>query len=176
MRTWSKRNPSSHRFFRRPDWSPDGSFFLVPASQYQMKPSDPPVNCVLGFTRGNVSTPSFCLPMKSKPAILVKFCQKLFKRSTGDTSMFSLPYHIMWTVGTAEKVLIYSSRSVVPLYVVSNIHYGCLTDFSWFGGNTLSISSMDGYISFGFFPQKSTGEELEEESILCVTYQTTLSL
>lgn len=137
---------------------------MVPASQYQLKPGDTPVNCVLGFTRGNYSNPSFCLPMKSKPAILAKFCPKLFRRTEGDTNMFGLPYHFVWAVGTAEKVLIYSSKSLVPLYVVSNLHYGCLTDFAWFGANTLAVSSMDGYISFGFFNSSGVGEELEEES------------
>lgn len=78
--------------------------------------------------------------------------------------MFMLPYHLVWAVATAEKVLIYSSRSTIPLFVVSNIHYGCLTDLTWFGGYTLAISSMDGYISFGFFTSKELGEELEPES------------
>ena len=161
-------------FFRRPDWSPDGSCFLVPAAQYQAKASDPPINCVLGFTRGNVAAPSFCLPMKSKPAILCRFSPCLFKREPGDQNLFSLPYHLVWAIGTAEKVLVYSSRSTVPLYVVSNLHYGCLTDLTWYRGHTLAVSAMDGYISFGFFSNADVGPELEEESRQLIT-QTILS-
>lgn len=78
--------------------------------------------------------------------------------------MFNLPYHLVWTVGTADKVLIYTTKSEIPLYVVSNIHYGDLTDFTWFSSSTLGISSMDGYISFAFFSKEDFGEELEAEA------------
>lgn len=170
MRIWLKRKSLlTISFFRRPDWSPDGSFFLVPASQFQAGPGETPINCVLGFTRVNLGSPSLCLPMKSKPAILVRFCQKLFKREEGDFNMFNLPYHLVWAVATAEKILIYSTRSQHPLIVISNIHFGCLTSLSWFGCYTLGVSSMDGYISFGFFTPEELGVELDADSKVLLT-------
>ena len=102
--------------------------------------------------------------MKSKPAILVRFCPRLFKRKADDFNMFNLPYHMVWAVATAEKIMVYSSRSQSPLIILSNIHFGCLTSLTWFGCYTLAISSMDGYISFGFFTADELGEELEEDS------------
>jgi len=66
-------------FFRRPDFSPDGSIFIVPCGQYQKSNDDEPIMASLAFKRGNFSSPCICLPVTQKPAILVRFNPNLYK-------------------------------------------------------------------------------------------------
>lgn len=43
--------------------------------------------------------------------------------------------------------MIYTSRSTVPVGIVSNIHYAELTDLAWNQENKLCASSRDGFIT-----------------------------
>jgi hypothetical protein len=38
-------------FFRRPDISPDGQLFLLPAGQWQRTPDSPPEHCAFLYRR-----------------------------------------------------------------------------------------------------------------------------
>lgn len=70
---------------------------------------------------------------------------------------------MVWAVASGNKVYIFKTSSMRPLFVGSNMHYATLTDLSWKQDKCLSISSMDGYISFALFSSGELGERLPIE-------------
>ena len=143
-------------FYRRPAFSPDGSIFITPGAQYQNKVDEKPIVASLVFKRGNMSSPSLVLPVKGKPSILARFCPLLFKLpkdyknetttlgvnsgvmnnampkskegNQEDGMLFNLPYYMVYAVATIEAVIIYSTLSSKPWFIVANIHYAALSD------------------------------------------------
>ena len=67
-------------FMKRPDWSPDGSFFLLPSATYQETTEDKQEMCVFVFRRIKQAKPSLVLKTNNKPALCTKFCKKIFKK------------------------------------------------------------------------------------------------
>lgn len=158
-----------YRFFRRPDWSPCGTFFIVPSAQYVSRDGPKnkegkqvPIPCAAVFTRGNMNQPCLYLPVHKKACVLVRFCPILFKRSTEKT-IFNLNYEVVWAMATRNMVFVYSSRSTRPLYVLTNLHYATISDLAWDAERSLAVSSMDGYISFALFEEGELGERLPKE-------------
>ena len=49
-------------FTRKLSFSPDGSILLVPAGIYYKNPNEKARQVVYGFTRSNLTNPSFILP------------------------------------------------------------------------------------------------------------------
>lgn len=157
-------------FFRRPDFSPDGSFFLLPAAQYQLRKEDKPFSAVLLYKRNDLSSPCFVYSTNNKPAICVKFCPKIFKLEDTKPKIFDLNYRMFFALATVDSVLVYHTDSIQPLFIVGNIHFACLTDLAWCANKCLGISSSDGFCSFVFFDTNELGEcidenELEDESL-----------
>ena len=98
----------------------------------------------------------------NKPTICVKFCNKLFKRRENETfSWFNLPYKIIFAAATIDSVLIYSTTSEIPIYIVGNLHYAILTDLAWKNDKILAASSSDGYCSFITFDEGELGENYQ---------------
>jgi len=152
-------------FFRRPDWSPDGSFFLLPAAQYQLKKEDKPFSAVLLYRRNDFTSPCMVYSTNNKPAICARFIQKLYKLDTQKPKIFDLPYKMLFAIATVDSVLVYHTQSLQPVFIVGNIHFACLTDLAWCGNKCLGISSSDGFCSFVFFEEKELGEELAENEV-----------
>jgi len=164
----SKKN--SHRMFlddveylsfvRRLSWSPDGNFFLTPASVYQDLSSNDsgPVTAarsiytVYGFLKSDITQPAFMLPGIKSYATCIRFNPYLYQKKNNTTpdkpALLDLPYRIVFAVGTTEQVIIYTTESIYPLAVIGNTHYAPLNDFAWdFAGNKLLAASSDGYVS-----------------------------
>lgn len=53
-------------FFRRPAWSPDGSFVVVPAGTYKRDPNAGELNTVYLYARGKWTAPVAHLPSQPK--------------------------------------------------------------------------------------------------------------
>jgi chromatin assembly factor 1 subunit B len=47
------------------------------------------------------------------------------------SSVFALPYRIVYAVATQDAVLIYDTQQQTPLCVVSNLHFATFTDLTW---------------------------------------------
>ncbi|KAG6591137.1 chromatin assembly factor 1 subunit B-like protein [Phytophthora cinnamomi] len=159
-------------FARRPAWTPDGSYFLAPTGIFRASESAPAVNTVYAFSRGNLSQPTLHLPGQEKASLGVRCSPLLYelRRQDGQTddsqppNFFKTEYRSIIAVITLDAVVIYDTQQPHPICTVKGLHYADLTDASWTSdGQTLSISSTDGYISFiqfedGFFgtsvPQK----------------------
>ena len=67
-------------FFRRPDISPDGEFFLLPAGIWHRTPDSRPEYCSFLYRKDFLEKPTFVLPTRGEPALVCKFCPKLFKK------------------------------------------------------------------------------------------------
>jgi chromatin assembly factor 1 subunit B len=159
-------------FYRRPHWSPDGSFLLLPCGQYQSSPAGAPKPTTYVFSRDNLQTPCAHLPSPDKPVVAVRCSPVLYEHfasppasassaaaaakpapagvptdaGPGGEWMRGLPYRVLWAVATLDSVVVYDSSMRQPLVVASNVHYAALTDVAWLpDGNGIVASSMDGY-------------------------------
>lgn len=74
------------------------------------------------------------------------------------TSVFDLPYRMVFAVATQDTVLIYDTQQQTPLCVLGNLHYATFTDLAWSAnGLTLMLSSTDGYCSIVAFDEGELG-------------------
>ena len=101
-------------FVRRLSWSPDGSFFLTPASVFQdLSSSDSgPVTAarsvytVYGFLKSDITQPAFMLPGIKSYATCIRFNPYLYQKKNIATpdkpALLDLPYRIVFAVGTTE--------------------------------------------------------------------------
>lgn len=123
-------------FFRRLSWSPDGTFFLTPASIYSdlsgsenstAQPPSKSVYCVYGFLKSDITQPAFMLPGIKSHATCIRFNPHLYVKKTTTTTtapaMLDLPYKMVFAVGTMEQILIYATDCIYPQVVIGNIHY-----------------------------------------------------
>ena len=71
-------------FYRRPTWSPDGSFLLLPCGQYYSPDQPPPLGApkptTFVFARGNLATPCAHLPSPDKAVIAIRCCPTLYEK------------------------------------------------------------------------------------------------
>lgn len=94
------------------------------------------------------------------------------------TSVFALPYRIVYAVATQDAVLVYDTQQQAPLCVVSNLHYATFSDLTWYvfpslscfcqmrlighlrspDGLTLLMSSTDGFCSALSFTAGELGQ------------------
>ncbi|KAF4035218.1 WD domain G-beta repeat [Phytophthora infestans] len=166
--------PPKHRMFlddtcpafaRRPAWTPDGSYFLAPTGTFRSSKSASPVNTVYAFSRGNMSQPTLHLPGQEKASLAVRCSPLLYELRRPDShaegssvpNLFKTKHRSVFAVITLDAVVIYDTQQTHPICTIKGLHYADLTDATWTAdGQTLSISSTDGYISFikfedGFF-------------------------
>jgi len=143
---------------------------LVPAARYKESADSETRTVVYVFRRGDLANPCFCIPTNGKPALCVRFCPKLFKKDPNvknSVNLFDIPYKMVFAVATTDSILLYSTQSLVPVILVSNIigniHFAPLTDISWTGSKMMGVSSSDGYCSFMIFDKNELGDELPLE-------------
>jgi len=152
-------------FFRRTEWSPDGSFILLPASIYKSAPGEKPIFTVYGFTRKNLNQPSFHLPGFEKCPIGVRFCPYLFRKDPPDPTkknaeLLDLPYKMVFAIASLDVIALYTTQSILPIALIKNVHYHSITDITFSKDKYLLISSSDGYCSVIGFSEKIFGERL----------------
>ncbi|KAH6825465.1 Transducin/WD40 repeat-like superfamily protein [Perilla frutescens var. hirtella] len=149
-------------FFRRLAWSPDGSFLLVPAGSHKSTPTSEPVNTAYVFSRKDLSRPALMLPGASKPVVAVRFCPVKFKLlGTYTSSLFKLPYRLIFAVATLNSLYVYDTESIQPIVVVAGVHYAAITDIAWSpAGNYLVLSSQDGYCTLLEFENEELGSPI----------------
>ena len=153
-------------FFRRPDFSPDGSLLMLPTSQYQKTRESPIEPCILVFRRGDFSTPCCLFYTGNKPVIAIKFNKNLYKSTLTENKIFDLNYKMIFAAGTLDSIFVFSTESPRPIIAIGNIHYSPITDLSWkLDASILGVSSSDGYCSFVKFEKDDFGEIVREEDI-----------
>ena len=155
--------PAKHRllmdesvptFFRRLEWTADGSMLLVPTGQAPVPGREP--GAVTPTTWAFVreawdaapllhypGLPSASVAVASSPQIA-----ELRPKVAQVASPVQWPYRQLWAVATLESLLVYDSQQPLPIAALSNAHYDKLTDIAWSrDGQMLAVASMDGYIS-----------------------------
>ena len=168
------QDDSVNHFYRRPTWSPDGSFLLLPCGQHypnQPPPAGASVPTTLVFSRDNLSTPYAQLPSPDKAVIAIRCCPTLFERrnspaTAGNELMPGLPYRVLWAVATLSSIAVYDSSEPQPLLIASNLHYESLTDVAWIPDSTgLIASSIDGYCVLLRFRPGILGQPLSADKL-----------
>ncbi|KAJ3406648.1 hypothetical protein CcCBS67573_g02406 [Chytriomyces confervae] len=153
-------------FFRRLTFSPDGSLLVVPAGLHRETTKDTPKNVVYLFTRENLrGDPIARLGGFKKPVIAARFSPVLYEHrnkseSNPSSTKLILPYRMMFAVASPDSVVVYdTSRLEKPVAIVSNLHYGTLTDVAWSqNGRVLVLASTDGYCSIINFTKSELGQ------------------
>ena len=176
-------------FFRRPAWSPDGSFLLLPCGQHVDNANGQLTPATLVFARADLSTPCAFLPGPTKAVVAVRCCPMLFElrppctTSTGEPSngtrhdaplanttpahsWLPLSYRIIWAVATLDSIILYDSQHSTPLLLASSLHYAALTDLAWLpDARGLVVSSADGYCTILKLDEEQLGSPLAPETL-----------
>jgi chromatin assembly factor 1 subunit B len=111
--------------------------------------------------------PAAVLPSPDQFTVAVRFCPLLFElRDTKSPPFIPLPYRMIYAVATKCSVYLYDTQQKIPFGLISNIHYTRLTDLAWSNdGNTLLVSSTDGYCSIVQFNEGELGKVYTETTI-----------
>ncbi|XP_051127439.1 chromatin assembly factor 1 subunit FAS2 [Andrographis paniculata] len=146
-------------FFRRLAWSPDGSFLVVPAGCHKSTPTSEPINTAYVLPRKDLSRPALMLPGASKPVVAVCFSPLKFSlRGSNSSSIFKLPYRLIFAVATLNSLYVYDTESIQPILIVAGVHYSAITDIAWSPtANYLVLSSQDGYCTLLEFENLELG-------------------
>ncbi|KAI9074797.1 hypothetical protein K1719_043221 [Acacia pycnantha] len=146
-------------FFRRPAWSPDGSFLVVPAGSYKITSGSESVNAAYVFSREDLSRPAIQLPCANKAVVAVRFCPINFSlRGTNSAGLFKLPYRLIFAVATLNSLYIYDTESNPPIAIMAGLHYAPITDIAWSpDAHYLALSSQDGFCTLVEFENNELG-------------------
>eukprot|EP01133_Synstelium_polycarpum_P008654 gene8654-10154_t len=153
-------------FFRRPDWSPDGSLFIAPTGKFKATPSCHYQSTSYIFSREMLSKPIVHLP-SNKPTIVVKFNPLLYTldadKLATTPAIIDLAYRMVFAICTQDTIVLYDTQSTRPLLMVSELHYAPITDMSWSSdGSILMVTSEDGFCSYLSFAPGELGTPVIE--------------
>jgi len=152
-------------FFRRPEWSPDGSFVALPAGTFRRPGAARAMNATYVFARGNFHVPAMHLPGGEAPSVCVRFNPKVFERREGEKKsppLTDLSYRIIFAVASQDSVCIYDTDETEPICYVSGIHLASITDCAWSSdGRVLVVTSTDGFASVIAFDEDELGAAAE---------------
>ena len=152
-------------FFRRPEWSPDGSFVALPAGMFRRPGAARAMNATYVFARGNFHVPAMHLPGGEAPSVCVRFNPRVFERREGEKKsppLTDLRYRIIFAVASQDSVCIYDTDETEPICYVSGIHLASITDCAWSpDGRVLVVTSTDGFASVIAFDEDELGAAAE---------------
>lgn len=121
-------------------------------------------NVALVFRRGDLHTPSACLPLP-KASCVVRFSPIMYTLRPGP-SYVDLPYRMVYAVATLTGVFVYDTQQPRPLGTASNLHYSSITDLAWTSdGQQLLLTSIDGFCSVLRFDEGELGVAMEPTHI-----------
>ena len=155
-------------FFRRPNFSPDGSILCLPTGQWTpLTPNSTQHGIYLNLRNNLHKTPTAYIGGFEKAAIAIRFNPRFFPLTKdGPDPFVCLPYRMIFALVTQNSVYIFDTQSRSPIFMFSNLHYASLTDVSWSSdGNKLVASSVDGFCTVAEFDPKNDfgGEPLNLE-------------
>ncbi|XP_062130739.1 chromatin assembly factor 1 subunit B [Drosophila sulfurigaster albostrigata] len=160
-------------FFRRICFTPDAKMLLTPAGVTDYDGVLKPSHTTYGYSRYDLSKPAFVLPFPNEYTVAVRCSPVLYRlrpfNAEKNPPIITLPYRMIYAVATKNSVFFFDTQQPVPFAIVSNIHYTRLTDMTWSNdGNTLIVSSTDGFCSLISFHDTELGERYEDmEAVLC---------
>ena len=171
-------------FFRRPAFSPCGSFLVVPSGIITEKDEGVKLrvvrNCAHVFSRKDLTVPLISLP-SLKPSTCVQFSPKVYKRrnnnnnndnninndDSSNNAFRGLTHRCIFCVCTIDGCEVWDTEKSTPIVFIANAHYAAVTDCAWSAdGETLVLTSKDGFASFIKFESGELGEEVELPKII----------
>lgn len=173
-------------FFRRLQFTPDGSLLLVPAgvaprastgkaaaaaAAAEGEAGDAaPMYCVQVFKTAAPRNPVAHFPFPNHPPVCVRVCPALFAlRATAPgtpPSVFELPYRMLFAVAALDEVVVYDTQQQVPIAVLRGLHYSSIHDLAWSAdGRALLFASADGYCSVATLSDAERGELLPADAL-----------
>ena len=157
-------------FFRRPSWSPDGSFVIVPAGIYREDASAIEQNTAYLYARGKWASPIAHIPGQTKPIVSVRFCPIIFEKdseSKDTPKPFEIiPYKMVYAVATTDSVILYDTSCSKPLTAFFQIHFDSITDIAWSkDGEFLAVSSRDCFCSVVSFRIGEFGKQMDPQKL-----------
>lgn len=164
----SMRDDSMTSFFRRPAWSLDGSFFVLPAGMFKRSSAERSLNTSLVFARHNFNVPAMHLPGGETPSVCVRFNPVLFVKRERQCEHVptDLAYRIVFAICSQDSVTVYDTSESEPIVHVSGIHCTSITDASWHpDGHTLVVTSTDGFASVVAFRKGELGAVMLEADV-----------
>lgn len=82
------------------------------------------------------------------------------------SSVFALPYRMLFAVVTMDAVLIYDTQQAGPICLLTRLHYDEFTDATWSpDGQCLMLSSRDGYCTLVVFDEILSPHQTQQQSI-----------
>lgn len=147
-------DPTAH-FFRRPDFSPDGSMIVVPGGLSDA--GDSGVSFVTHlFARRSLSTgqaPTATFTTPCAPSMAVRFHPRPFVASEADVA----PFYV-FAVTTVSSFYVLRSDRGKPIAFATDLHCTAIVDASWSSdAKILALSSTDGYVTLIRFSEGELG-------------------
>ncbi|KAJ1569969.1 hypothetical protein HK096_008016, partial [Nowakowskiella sp. JEL0078] len=146
-------------FFRRLEFSPDGSLLLCPSGL--MLKNDKLLNTVNIYARSMIDKePVGFVTDLGKPTIGVSCNPILFKRHENSETYerLKLPYRIIFAVASLDAVTLYDTQLNHPIAQFRDLHFTTLTDISWSqDGRLLIMTSTDGFCTIVAFEKNELG-------------------
>ena len=140
------------------EFSPDGCLLGVPGAVYQTYKGSFYSSLLFGVD--NFSKPPFILQFL-EPTISVTFDPNPYQKSTKN-NLYQTKTNFLFMIMGPTLTCLYSTNSIEPLYLISNLHLLPLTSLRWTKDSSFAISSMDGFITFGKYSY--TKEPIETTS------------
>lgn len=134
-------NMSKMTFFHRPGWSPDGTLLALANATNRQIPA------VALIERSNWHGPGTFFIGHLGPVEAVRFCPKLYKRSSSKTdNLDKNNYEMLCALASQDgQVSIWSSAKTSPLLVLQDLFEHSVMDLAWTpDGNVLIAVSYDG--------------------------------
>ncbi|KAG8810592.1 hypothetical protein FRC17_002863, partial [Serendipita sp. 399] len=82
------------------------------------------------------------------------------------SSVFTLPYRMMFSVATQDSVTIHDTQQAGPICVLSKLHYDSFTDMTWsYDGHVLMLASSDGYCTAVVFDEVMATHPIQQRDL-----------
>ncbi|KAG8799183.1 hypothetical protein FRC16_005631 [Serendipita sp. 398] len=139
-------------------------------------------SCVYVYSKANFSkSPVAAYPGHKRTVVGVKFSSVLYELRGGVTSVpiepagnptmttssvFTLPYRMMFSVATQDSVTIHDTQQAGPICVLSKLHYDSFTDMTWSSdGHVLMLASSDGYCTAVVFDEVMATHPIQQRDL-----------
>jgi chromatin assembly factor 1 subunit B len=147
-------DPTAH-FFRRPDFSPDGSMVVLPGGLSEPDSTGSAKFVTHLFSRKALATgqgPTGILSTPCSPAMAVRFHPRPWLAKETGTTFFT------FVVTTVSSFYVMRSDKAKPVAFGTGLHCTAIVDASWSSdGQLLALCSTDGYMTLVKFDENELG-------------------